>query len=203
MPLPLRIPAKPVIAKLSPRHEALALFVVAHPHLTQGQVAKACNYTQAWVSQVMSTSMFKARVKYLQEQLATEILETLGQKIARGAELAIDRTIERLEDKSVPASFLASARQDLLKALDYGAPPSEPSKVEKHLHVHVSAEDVARARARIGQTKTAAKLLPDTSPQQGEIVGHSERGSKPPQQLEEGEDIREDRSGLLIREFLE
>lgn len=192
-----------MIAKLSPRHEALALFVVAHPHMSQGQIAKACNYTQPWVSQVMGTSMFKARVKHLQEQLASETLETLGQKIARGAELAIDRTIERLEDKSVPASFLASARQDLLKALDYGAPPSEPSKVEKHLHVHVSAEDVARARARIGQTKTPAKLLSDTSPQQSEIVGHVEGSRQPVKQLEEREDIREDSPGSLIREFLE
>lgn len=196
MPLPRQVP-KPVIAKLSPRHEALALFVMANPRLNQGQVARALGYTQAWVSQVMASSLFKARLRALQQELAEETIEEVKLKIVHGANLAMDKTLERLNQPGVSDAFVTAARTDLLKAVGFGAPPSEPSKLEQHVHnhLHISAEDVANARKLIGQRPTAAKLLPNSPPDLGSDEPSPAGVSEPVQPDNKAEVIREDSPG--------
>lgn len=158
------------LKKLSNRHETLALWMVCNPHRSQGDAARALGYTQAWVSRVAGSDMFQARMRGLRRQLQAETLDKIGTLVAKGAELSmtfLNRQLESaLENQAAGMPVGLSDRTALetgsmaLKALGYGV-PTAPTE-QRHLHVHVTAEQLRAARERGASPRTDVPLKATT-----------------------------------------
>lgn len=57
------------IAKVSYSHDAMIDMLIANPRISQGELANYFGYTQPWISLVMSSDAFKARLAARREEL--------------------------------------------------------------------------------------------------------------------------------------
>lgn len=111
---------------LSYRHEAILDWLVLNPDKSQGDCALALGYTQAWLSQVINSNLFQARLAMLLQEKREHGIFTVAEKLAGLADLAIERTIKHVEVSADPA-FVLSAAEVALKRLGYGAKAPVPT----------------------------------------------------------------------------
>ncbi|MHB0978383.1 MAG: hypothetical protein ACYC1K_03240 [Minisyncoccota bacterium] len=126
---------------LSYRHEALLDWLVLNPNKTQGDCARELGYTEAWVSQVINSNLFQARLGMLLQEKREHGIFTVAEKLAGLADLAIEKTLKNVEVSADPG-FVLSAAEVALKRLGYGAakqPPPGPTTVNNTLVVATQA----------------------------------------------------------------
>lgn len=138
------------IKKISHRHEGVLNWLVSNPHKSQGDCAEALGYTETWLSILIHTDMFQARLLERCEEVGVVCTHTIKNKLIGIAALSLDRTRERLErlGKEEPTErFLLDTTKNVLAAIGY-APANGGVKEQKHLHLHipVSGEQIAAAR---------------------------------------------------------
>ena len=122
---------------LSYRHEAILDWLVLNPDKSQGDCARALGYTEAWLSQVINSNLFQARLGMLLQEKREHGIFTTTEKLAGLADLAIERTLKYVEVSADPV-FVLSAAEVALKRLGYGAaktPPPVPSTINNTLIV--------------------------------------------------------------------
>lgn len=112
------------IKKPSYTHEALADLILAHPAITQNELAAHFGYTPGWISQIISSDSFQAYLHTRKEQIVDPMLRGAIEESFRGLVLqSMQRLREKLEanpsDNLVLEVFKNSTR-----ALGYGAKPS-------------------------------------------------------------------------------
>lgn len=126
---------------LSYRHEAILDWLVLNPDKSQGECARALGYTEAWLSQVISSNLFQARLALLLQEKREHGIFTVAEKLAGLADLAIEKTLKNVEVSADPG-FVLSAAEVALKRLGYGAvkqPPTAPTTVNNTLVVATQA----------------------------------------------------------------
>jgi hypothetical protein len=62
------------IAKVGYTHDAMVDQLIATPHISQGELASIFGYSQTWVSQVINSDAFQARLAHRKEQLADPLI---------------------------------------------------------------------------------------------------------------------------------
>lgn len=64
----------PKLQKLNYTHEALVDLMVSHPELNQNQLASAFGYTAAWLSTIVCSDAFQARLAQKREEIIDPVL---------------------------------------------------------------------------------------------------------------------------------
>jgi hypothetical protein len=129
--------AKP--PKMRYSHDAMVDMIIANPHMTQNQLAAAFGYTPAWVSTIMSSDAFKAKLQNRKEEVVDPaLLMTIEEKFKGLTERSLAVLTEKLSQPAqmIPDNLALRAAELGAKALGVGgnAPTSQ-----QHLHVdHLS-----------------------------------------------------------------
>lgn len=141
---PASLPVVPTrqgsIQKLSYTHDALIDMIIAHPEFSQGMLARNFGYTQAWLSQVMASDAFKARLAERKDALVDPILRL---QIEERFKALVERSFEILMEKlSVPSSQVPDqlalrAFEISSRAAGFGA-RTPPAGSEVNVDVHLS-----------------------------------------------------------------
>lgn len=113
------------IQKVSYTHEAMADYIIANPRASQGELAKAIGYTQAWVSQILSSDSFRAFFAKRKGDLVDPIIIASVDDLMNGVQRqALDMVAQQLEADSKVAGKTALAVKMLeigQRAAGYGA----------------------------------------------------------------------------------
>ena len=115
------------LQKLSHRHEEILMWLMLNPNKSQGECARELGYTDAWVSQIINSDIFQARLAELREQDFELNVLSLREKLSAAADLAIDKMMERLEVET-DIDKIRNVGDTALKRLGYGT-PANPAQV--------------------------------------------------------------------------
>jgi predicted nucleic acid-binding protein len=105
--------------------------IIAEPHISQGQLAVRFGYTQAWVSTIMSSDAWKARLANRREEIVDPALTmTLEEKFRGLTERSLEVLAQKLAQpiQQIPDNLALRAAELGAKALGVGgnAPPAPP-----------------------------------------------------------------------------
>lgn len=109
------------IARVSYTHDSMIDMLIANPAISGAQLANAFGYSQAWVSRVMNSDAFLARLAVRKNDLVDPALTlSIDEKLRALASMSIDIVHEKLMlTKSVETGL--KALEMTTKALGYGA----------------------------------------------------------------------------------
>lgn len=127
------------IRKIRYSHDAMIDVILSNPGITQNQLASTFGYTAAWVSQILSSDAFQARLSARRNEVVDPILQEAVDTRLKGMML---RSIEVLNEKlnapaeNVPANIALRTLEVSTRALGYGARDQQTNlqiNVETHL----------------------------------------------------------------------
>lgn len=107
------------IAKLSPIHEQIALWLMENPTARQGDCATAFGYTQGWLSQIMGSDLFQARLAQYREQGYEVGVLSIRERMAGLALQALEQMTDKLETEE-DLERIHKVADGMLKRLGYG-----------------------------------------------------------------------------------
>lgn len=126
------------ITKVRYTHDAMIDLIVANPAVSQNELASHFGYSPAWVSIVLGTDMFKARLEARREEIVDPVIRaSLNERFTA----MVTRSLEVLQEKlsrpadSIPDNLALRAAELGAKALGIGgnAPPAPPTIAADHL----------------------------------------------------------------------
>ena len=106
------------ITKIRYTHDAMIDILVAEPYISQGDLARRFGYTEPWVSTVMQTDLFQARMAERREEIVDPILRaTVKERFAA----MVTKSLEVLQQKLSKADINQIPDNLALRALELGA----------------------------------------------------------------------------------
>ena len=114
--------AQYAIARVKYSHDAMIDLMIAQPGIKQGEIAKHFGYTQAWVSRIMNSDAFLARLAQRKSDLVDpSIALTIDEKLRAVAAKSLDIVLEKLASPVVTFEQAMEGANLASKALGYGA----------------------------------------------------------------------------------
>lgn len=102
------------IQRVKYSHDAFIDLIIAQPGIKQGEIAKHFGYSQTWVSRVMNSDAFLARLAERKKDLVDPAIGlSIDEKLRAVASISLDKVLEKLE--------LAPTMDDALRAMDLSA----------------------------------------------------------------------------------
>lgn len=121
MPLEGTPSAAGAIARVRYTHDGMIDLIIAQPMISQGEIAAHFGYTQPWVSQVMNSDAFQARLAARKTELIDPVLvASIEEKMRAVTSRSLDIVLEKLE-VTKSAELGMRVLETLPKALGYGA----------------------------------------------------------------------------------
>ena len=109
------------IQRVSYSHDAMIDLIISAPGAKQGDIAKHFGYTEAWVSRIMNSDAFQARLAERKTELVDPVLvASIEEKLRALASKSLDVVIDRLTLSPTLEGGL-KALEVTTKALGYGA----------------------------------------------------------------------------------
>lgn len=109
------------IARVRYTHDSMIDMIIANPALSQGDIAREYGFTEAWVSRVMNSEAFQARLAARKADIVDpSLVLTIQEKLAALASKSLDKLINRVAIGASPEVELR-ALEITSKALGYGA----------------------------------------------------------------------------------
>ena len=162
-----------VIAKVSYTHDAVIDLVIANPTLSQGQLAAHFGYTQGWLSQVMGSDAFQARLAARREEVVNPVLfATIEEKIKGLAYASLDVLQKKMEQPQVADGTALKAFELSSRALGYGAQQTPAAPV---LPLEKLAENITLIFNQKTKGNTYEHLRTEQSTDTGETLAHAQR----------------------------
>lgn len=129
-------------------YSKLASAIMTTPGASLKDLSIACGQTQRWVATLKNSDSFKAYLRKREINLENSIKE----KSAVVAELALDELIHRIEDQGLvmPVTELADIADKAAKRLGFGA--SAPMGLAVSVGVSVERGDLEAARQKMQET---------------------------------------------------
>jgi type II secretory pathway component PulC len=124
---------QPLVRGLNYSHDQMIDLIVANPGIHQNAIARVMGYSASWVSTIMATDAFQAKLAERREEIVDPVLKATMEEQARGLFL---RSMEILREKlagdsdTVPDQLALQTFRDSAKVLGYGARPPEPPSKE-------------------------------------------------------------------------
>lgn len=144
------------IARVKYSHDAMIDLIIANPVASQGQIAAHFGYTQAWVSRIMNSDAFQARLAERKTEIVDpSLVASVDEKLRELASKSLDVVLTKLT--TVPTLDGAlKALEVTTRALGYGA-RQQNLNVQQNFVVALpgkatSANDWASAHAPGGVT---------------------------------------------------
>jgi len=97
VPIPQNGPNKVQVKNVSNRHEAIIAFLVAEPEMKQSDVARHFKVTPSWLSTLIHSDAFKARLAERQDEFFSAALVPIKDKLETLASTGLDKLQEKLE----------------------------------------------------------------------------------------------------------
>lgn len=116
-------PAKQAIQKIRYSHDAMIDMIVANPWISQGELSLNFGYTEGWVSQVIASDAFQARLAERKEALVDPHLRATIEERFRGLVVrSLDILMRKLDSpmKDISDELALKAAEIAAKALGYG-----------------------------------------------------------------------------------
>lgn len=132
-----------VVAKLNYSHEEMVRQILTNPGVSQNQLAAMFGYTPGWISQVLSSDAFQARLAEVRDKIEDPILIAT---IKERTEALYLRSLQILQEKldrpatSVPDSLALKAAELGARGVGIGGfgkettappPPPDTSRLER------------------------------------------------------------------------
>ena len=109
------------IARVKYTHDALIDQIIANPAASQGELARTFGYTQAWLSRIMNSDAFQARLAVRKADVVDPTLVlSIEEKLRALASKSLDVVMDKLALTQNPDTAL-KALEISSKALGYGA----------------------------------------------------------------------------------
>lgn len=109
------------IARVKYTHDAMIDLIISNPMISQGQLASHFGYTQAWVSRIMNSDAFQARLALRKEDIVDpSLVLSIEEKLKALADKSLDVVMEKLT-LTGSADLGLKALELTTKALGYGA----------------------------------------------------------------------------------
>ena len=144
------------LQNLTPRHDAILAYVMANPSVKRGEVARIFGVTESWLSTIIHSDLFQAKLKDRTDEVFSECLVPLVDKVNGLAHSALDNLAESLlVDKSVGVNFKTA--EMALKMAGFGTqgPGHSTPVVQQNNFFTVSSERLRAARERLGADRPA------------------------------------------------
>lgn len=110
------------IQKVSYSHDAMIDLIIANPGVSQGRIAAHFGYTQAWVSRVMSSDAFKARLAERRKEVIDPILtQSVEERFTAVLEKGLDNLHEALVKRPDDTDLAITSIEVASKAMGFGA----------------------------------------------------------------------------------
>lgn len=128
------------ITKVSYTHDAMIDMIVADPCISQMELAARFGYTAGWVSQIIASDAFQARLAERTGDLVDPRIRATVEERFRGIVL---RSLEILREKldrpatAIPDNLALRAVELSSRALGYGAREAQPAAPPVSMHVHL------------------------------------------------------------------
>lgn len=109
------------IQRVKYTHDALIDMIISNPAVSQGELAKMFGYTQGWLSRVMNSDAFQARLALRKSDVVDPTLVlSIDEKLRALASKSLDVVMDKLAVTQNPDTAL-KALEVTSKALGYGA----------------------------------------------------------------------------------
>lgn len=121
---------KPQIRKLRYSHEAMVELIITNPWISQNEIAAIFGRTPPWISIVMNSDAFKARLEERREELVDPTLRvSIKERFTAALTRSLERLQEKLEQPSVPDNLILRSIEVGAKGLGVGgfAPTALPA----------------------------------------------------------------------------
>lgn len=122
-PMASSVSARDAIARVKYSHDAMIDFILADPTVSQAAIAAHFGYGQAWVSRIMNSDAFQARLAARRADIIdTTLVATVDERFKAVINKSLDVVLEKLHtnpsfDVAIKAAEVAA------KAMGYGAKP--------------------------------------------------------------------------------
>lgn len=134
--------ARPVIAKVNYSHDAMIDMILAQPGISQNEIALRFGYTPGWISQVMASDAFQARLAERSSEVVDPLLRATVKERFDGLVL---RSLEILRDKldrpssDIPDQLALRALEISSRARGYGGKDEVPPQTNVSVEVHLES----------------------------------------------------------------
>jgi hypothetical protein len=109
------------IAKLNYTHDSMIDMILANPEVSQGKLAELYGYTEGWVSRVIASDSFQARMEQRKAQLIDpQTAKAMDDRLKGLATQSLEIVARKLESAD-SATYALEALGLATKALGYGA----------------------------------------------------------------------------------
>ncbi len=119
------------IKKVGYKHEECIRLLILDPFMTQAKLAETFGVSQGWLSRVMSSDAFRARLAQAKEEAYGPAMSTVAEKLEELAHASLDRLKEKIEGplgSLVKEETLIQVAKISTTALGYGARPAGESE---------------------------------------------------------------------------
>jgi len=104
------LPRNRAPVRLTYTHDAMIDVILADPTVTSQELAEVFGYTQAWVSRIISSDSFSARLAQRKGAFTDPIIaQNLNARLKGVATRSLEAINERLESSNVSAAFALKA----------------------------------------------------------------------------------------------
>lgn len=129
LPLKSTESAKNALERVRYTHDAMIDIIIAQPRVTQNTLAEYFGYSVGWISRIMCSDAFQARLAHRRGEVVTPgLITTFEEKLAGLCDRSIEMLTERLDDVDevtgesvVPIGTIFKALEIGTKSLGYGA----------------------------------------------------------------------------------
>lgn len=115
---------KPAIAKVNYSHDGMINLILANRGITQNEIARHFGYSASWVSQVMSSDAFQAKLLERAQEIEDPTLRATVEDGLRGLvsrSMEIIREKLKVEPDKIPDQLAIRTLELSTRALGYGA----------------------------------------------------------------------------------
>ena len=95
------------------RHQAIADWLIANPDRSQGECAAAFGITQAWLSVVVNSDIFREYLQSRLNEVSTPVMYSLREKLMGVAHRAVEKLGNCVDNSQDPEYILAAADKAL------------------------------------------------------------------------------------------
>ena len=145
------MPAIP-IQTVSTKHEAIINFMLANPTMRLQDVAAHHGVSGPWLSVLIHSDAFQARLKAKSEVLFGLTVRPLAEKINAVAHRAVDRLLEKVDDPNITPRTALDILELTTARIDFAGKAQEKASTPPGPQMNifaVSAELLAETRSRI------------------------------------------------------
>lgn len=149
------------IRKIRYSHDAMIDAILQNPWISQNDIAAMFGYTAAWVSLVIASDAFQAKLAERKEELIDPAIRATIEERFKGVVIqSLDVLSRKLENPNVDAEVAIRVMEGAAKALGYGAKSAPAVAVQTNFVVQVPTKDATPTAwaARVSPPNAAAIL---------------------------------------------